>query len=252
MRRSGWPGRPGRSQPGSPAGSPGVQLCADHRAGRCREPGRSRARRGGGPGPGPGRGRPDEPGEPAAQARGPRLAGGPGPATPPRTCGKDSRLAGPTGTWFELPTGLSQCGSLCAATGRAAEALTLWAACAAVDRHLGGTDPPWLETRQEEQLRQARPALGPDRARAAEDRGAAMSIATAAEYALMLTDPGPSQPAVPDSGHSQRPGTGAGHPGRPGPHQRPYRRGSCISAPARSARTWTGSGTRPAAAAAPT
>ena len=134
------------------------------------------------------------------------------------------RLAVRTGSWFELRIGLFQCGSLCAATGRAAEALTLWAACAAVDRHQGVTDPPWFETRQEEQLRQARQALGPDRARAAEDRGAAMSIATAAEYALMLTDPGPSQPAAPDPGHSQRPGTGAGHPGRPGPHQRADRR----------------------------
>ena len=53
-------------------------------------------------------------------------------------------------------------------------------------------------------------------------------------------------------GQAQRPGTGAGHPGRPGPHQRPDRRRSCTSASARSARTWTGSGTRPAAAAAPT
>ena len=49
-------------------------------------------------------------------------------------------------------------------------------------------------------MRQARQALGPDRARAAEDRGAAMSLATAAEYALMLTDPGPPQPAAPGPG----------------------------------------------------
>ena len=53
---------------------------------------------------------------------------------------------------------------------------------------------------REDQLRQARQALGPGRARAAEDRGAAMSLATAAEYALMLTDPGPPQPAAPDPG----------------------------------------------------
>jgi DNA-binding CsgD family transcriptional regulator len=105
-----------------------------------------------------------------------------------------------TGNWFELLTGLSQCGGLCAATGRAAEALTLWAACAAVGRPGGYTDPHWFETRREEQLRQARQALEPDRARAAEDRGAVMSLATAAEYALMLTDPGPPQPAAPDPG----------------------------------------------------
>ena len=111
------------------------------------------------------------------------------------------RLAVRTGSWFELLFGLFQCGELCAATGRAAEALTLWAACAAVDRHGGHTDLPWLEPRREEQLRQARHALGPDRARAAEDRGAAMSLATAAEYALMLTDPGPPQPAAPGPGN---------------------------------------------------
>ena len=52
-------------------------------------------------------------------------------------------LAVRTGSWFELLTGLSQCGDLCAATGRPAEALTLWAACAAVDRHEGLTEPPW-------------------------------------------------------------------------------------------------------------
>jgi predicted ATPase/DNA-binding CsgD family transcriptional regulator len=110
------------------------------------------------------------------------------------------RLAARTGSWIDLLTGLSQCGDLCAATGRAAEALTLWAACAAVGRHEGLTDPPWFETRREEQMRQARLALGPGRAQTAEERGAAMSLATAAEYALMLTDPGPSQPAAPGPG----------------------------------------------------
>ena len=132
-------------------------------------------------------------------------------------------LAVRTGSWLDLRFGLFQCGDLCAATGRAAEALTLWAACAQY-QHEGLIDPPWFVPRREEQMRQARQALGPGRARAAEDRGAAMSLATAAEYALMLTDPGPPQPAPPGPGHAQRPGAGAGHPGRPGPHQRPDRR----------------------------
>ena len=104
-------------------------------------------------------------------------------------------LAVRTGSWFELLTGISQCGDLCAATGRGAEALTLWAACAAVGQHEGRTYPPWLVPRGEKQLRQARQALGPGRAQAAEERGAAMSMDTAAEYALMLTDPGPPRPA---------------------------------------------------------
>jgi predicted ATPase/DNA-binding CsgD family transcriptional regulator len=104
------------------------------------------------------------------------------------------------GSWFDLRTGLSQCGDLCAATGRAAEALTLWAACAAAGQHGGPTYTAWFVPRREQQMRQVRQALGPGRARAAEDRGAAMSITTAAEYALMLTDPGPPQPAAPGSG----------------------------------------------------
>ena len=104
-------------------------------------------------------------------------------------------LAVRTGSWFELLTGISQCGDLCAATGRGAEALTLWAACAAVVQHEGRTYPPWLVHRGEKQLRQARQALGPGRAQVAEERGAAMSMETAAEYALMLTDPGPPRPA---------------------------------------------------------
>jgi len=106
-------------------------------------------------------------------------------------------LAVRTDSRLDLLTGLSQCGDLCAATGRAAEALTLWTA---FDRHKGLTDPPWFETRREEQMRQARQVLGPGRARAAEGRGTAMNLATAAEYALMLTDPGPTQPAEPDPG----------------------------------------------------
>ena len=104
-------------------------------------------------------------------------------------------LAVRTGSWFELLTGISQCGDLCAATGRGAEAITLWAACAAVGQHEGRTYPPWLVPRGEKQLRQARQALGPGRAQAAEERGAAMSMDTATEYALMLTDPGPPRPA---------------------------------------------------------
>jgi DNA-binding CsgD family transcriptional regulator len=76
-------------------------------------------------------------------------------------------------------------------TGRAAEALTLWAAWVAADQREGHTYPPWFETYREESLRVARQALGPGQARAAEDGGAAMSLAVAAEYVLLLTAPGP-------------------------------------------------------------
>ena len=53
---------------------------------------------------------------------------------------------------------------------------------------------------REELWRKARQLLGPAGTRAAEERGAAMSLATAAEYALMLTEPGPPQPAAPGPG----------------------------------------------------
>ena len=47
---------------------------------------------------------------------------------------------------------------------------------------------------REEALRTIRQVLGPARVGAAEQRGAAMSLDTAAEYALMLTTPAPQQP----------------------------------------------------------
>ena len=82
--------------------------------------------------------------------------------------------------------GLDCCGHLCAATRRPAEAITVWAAASA----LSGPWPLPYETRnlaeREELQRNAREQLGPAGARAAGERGAAMSLATAAEYALLL------------------------------------------------------------------
>ena len=96
------------------------------------------------------------------------------------------QIAMRTGGWFELNHYLDGCGYLCAATGRPADALTMWAASAAL---LGPAD---LRLR-DLPLRSARQVLGADRTRAAEDRGAAMSLATAAEHALMLTAPSAQQ-----------------------------------------------------------
>jgi DNA-binding CsgD family transcriptional regulator len=104
-------------------------------------------------------------------------------------------LALRTGFW--LAAYLDWCGYLCAATGRQAEAVTLWAAYAA---HVTHQDWPDDTRRRQGPLRAARQALGPDQARAAEGRGAAMSQATAAEYSLMLTAPGPQQPPAPGPG----------------------------------------------------
>ena len=95
---------------------------------------------------------------------------------------------------------LDCCGYLCAATGRHLEAVTVWAAAAAFPRHQGTAGPPAEARRRQEPLRKARQALGPARTRAAEERGAAMSLPTAAEYALMLTAPDPPAAAAPGPG----------------------------------------------------
>jgi DNA-binding CsgD family transcriptional regulator len=110
------------------------------------------------------------------------------------------QIAARIGFWFELLNGLDACGYLCAATGRHTETITVWAAFAALSRHLVVTETPAMVRRRQQPLRQAREALGPDRARTAEERGAAMSMATAAEYALLLTTPDPWQPASPGPG----------------------------------------------------
>jgi predicted ATPase/DNA-binding CsgD family transcriptional regulator len=97
------------------------------------------------------------------------------------------------------PWCLDCCGHLCAATGRYAEAVTAWAAYAAL---MPTHDWPGDARHREDPLRAARQALGPARTRAAEERGAAMNLVTATEYAVLLTeDPGLRQvPAAPGLG----------------------------------------------------
>jgi DNA-binding CsgD family transcriptional regulator len=69
---------------------------------------------------------------------------------------------------------------------RYAEAITVWAADAALRRDGGIPDPPHDAQRREKPLRKGRQALGAERARAAEARGAAMTLPIAAEYAALL------------------------------------------------------------------
>ena len=102
-----------------------------------------------------------------------------------------------TGIWFELINILYHCAELCAQTGRPAEALTAWAAHAAFARREGFLDGPDGDRRLESE-RELQKALDPAEAEAAQDRGAAMGAATAAEYVLLLTAParlgGPPDP----------------------------------------------------------
>ena len=101
------------------------------------------------------------------------------------------QVAAHHGDWFELLNALRSCGDLAAATGRRAEAATAWAAWAALSRSEGFTGPD--DPARQPDWQQARRSLGAAQASAAEERGTAFSLATAAEYALMLTaaDPAP-------------------------------------------------------------
>jgi DNA-binding CsgD family transcriptional regulator len=81
---------------------------------------------------------------------------------------------------------LNNCGHLCAATSRWADAVTMWAAFVACLKEIGMTDLPAAQERRREPLRRAEQALGSDRTRAAEQRGREMTLATATELAILL------------------------------------------------------------------
>ena len=93
---------------------------------------------------------------------------------------------------------LTQCldhtGRLCAATQRWAEAITIWAAHATCLEDSWISDKPSNADRRRESLRKAGHALGPDRTRVAEERGEAMTLAAAAEYALLLVSENSQEP----------------------------------------------------------
>jgi predicted ATPase/DNA-binding CsgD family transcriptional regulator len=111
--------------------------------------------------------------------------------------GEAVRLSSRTGDRMRLIDCLDTCGELCAATGRWADVITIWAAHAAWLRRTGMPALHQEFRRHQEPLRKAAQALGPDRTRAAEERGAAMTLATAAEYATMLAAPDSWAPQTP-------------------------------------------------------
>jgi DNA-binding CsgD family transcriptional regulator/tetratricopeptide (TPR) repeat protein len=95
-------------------------------------------------------------------------------------------LSARTGQRSLLLAGLDCCGLLCSATGRPAEALTVWAAISA----LAG---PWHllhwsigSASRERLVAEASKVLGTPGSRAARERGAAMSLTAAAEYAMLI------------------------------------------------------------------
>jgi len=102
------------------------------------------------------------------------------------------QAAAQTGRRPLVHLGLDCCGHLCSATGRPAEAVTAWAAMSAL---AGPWRPPpggLTPARRDMLRRQSLDLLGQPAARVAEERGAAMSLGTATEYALLLAaDPRP-------------------------------------------------------------
>ena len=72
--------------------------------------------------------------------------------------------------------------------GRPAQAITLWSALAVQNEATGVADTLQAKHRRELPLREADRALGESQAKAARARGAAMTLAAAAEFAVMMTE----------------------------------------------------------------
>jgi predicted ATPase/DNA-binding CsgD family transcriptional regulator len=106
------------------------------------------------------------------------------------------------GTLIVLPLSLDVCGHLCAQASRPASAVTAWAAYTVSLENSAFPDLPYDARQREGPLRKARQALRPTAARAAEERGAAMAPAAAAEYVALLA--------------AEEPGRSPGPPGEPG------------------------------------
>ena len=101
------------------------------------------------------------------------------------------------GNQLRLIDCLDECAFLCAATGRWAEAVTLWAAYTSRLQAMGVPDMAQEALLRQEPAQAAARALGPTRMREAGQRGAAMMLDTAAELAAMLTRPEPQPPGAP-------------------------------------------------------
>jgi len=89
---------------------------------------------------------------------------------------------------------------LCAAAGRWADLVTVYAARRAAEAAGGGpvADNPHTAARRHELTRKAAGELTPGEVRRAEQRGSAMTLDTAAEFVLMAAGPSPRLPATAD------------------------------------------------------
>jgi DNA-binding CsgD family transcriptional regulator len=110
------------------------------------------------------------------------------------------QIAAHAGKRLRVIDALDECGYLCALTGQYAEAVTLWSARDVHSRASGLMDTPFELRRREPPVTDARRSLGARQFRAAQDRGAALTLTAAVELAVMMTGgtvPGQDRPAGP-------------------------------------------------------
>ena len=86
---------------------------------------------------------------------------------------------------------------LCAAAGQYASAITLWSARDAQAEAAGLGDTPAEERDRQRPLQEATQALDGQQVRAAQERGTAMTLAAAAEFAIMTAGGNAPEPTAP-------------------------------------------------------
>jgi len=106
-------------------------------------------------------------------------------------------LAARNGDHVNLMNLINECGYLCAETGRWADAATLWAANIADRNRRGLVIPQGDEIDRAKYLPRLERALEPGQLRAAQQRGAGMTPAAAAELAIMTTASAPGKARAP-------------------------------------------------------
>ena len=109
-------------------------------------------------------------------------------------------IAARNGDHVNLTNLIEECGSLCAETGRWADAVTLWAAHAADRKRRGlakGTD----NRSRVEYLRRIEGVLEPGQLRGAQERGARMPVSAAAELVIIITTAAEEESPAPGPGN---------------------------------------------------
>jgi len=104
---------------------------------------------------------------------------------------------------LRLIDAIEEGGFWCAASGQYAAAITLWAARDAQNRNAGLADTPNEEHTREQPWQEATRALDAQQIRSAQERGAAMTLAAAAAFTIMMTGE-----HTPPSTELPRPGQG--------------------------------------------